>query len=44
MEAAMVKMLASEPRERLLAFVDEAVRPQPHVRRRGNAVLYVRAG
>ena len=42
MEAAMVEMLASEPRERLLAFVDEVVRPLPHVRQRGNAVLYVR--
>ena len=42
MEAAMVEMWASEPRERLLAFVDEVVRPLPHVRQRGNAVLYVR--
>ena len=42
MEAAMVEMRASEPRERLLAFVDEVVRPLPHVRQRGNAVLYVR--
>ena len=42
MEAAMVEMPASEPRERLLAFVDEVVRPLPHVRQRGNAVLYVR--
>jgi hypothetical protein len=32
MEAAMVEMSASEPRERLLAFVDEVVRPLPHVR------------
>jgi SRSO17 transposase len=42
MEAAMVEMRASEPRERLLAFVDEVVRPLPHVRQRENAVLYVR--
>jgi hypothetical protein len=27
MEAAMVEMAASEPRERLLAFVEEVVRP-----------------
>jgi SRSO17 transposase len=42
MEAAMVEMAASEPRERLLAFVDEVVRPLPHVRQRENALLYVR--
>src|SRR5881296_4082638 len=42
MEAAMVEMSASEPRERLLAFVDEMVRPLPHVRQRENALLYVR--
>jgi SRSO17 transposase len=42
MEAAMVEMSASEPRERLLAFVDEVVRPLPHVRQRQNALLYVR--
>lgn len=42
MEAAMVEMSASEPRERLLAFVDEVVRPLPHVRQRSNALLYVR--
>jgi SRSO17 transposase len=42
MEAAMVEMRASEPRERLLAFVGEVVRPLPHVRQRENAVLYVR--
>jgi SRSO17 transposase len=42
MEAAMVEMPASEPRKRLLAFVDEVVRPLPHVRQRENAVLYVR--
>ncbi len=35
-------MVASEPRERLLAFVDEVVRPLPHVRQRENALLYVR--
>ncbi len=27
MEAAMVRMVASEPREQLLAFVEEMVRP-----------------
>jgi SRSO17 transposase len=42
MEAAMVEMRASEPRERLLVFVDQVVRPLPHVRQRENAVLYVR--
>jgi SRSO17 transposase len=42
MEAAMVEMSASVPRERLLAFVDEVVRPLPHVRQRENALLYVR--
>jgi SRSO17 transposase len=42
MEAAMVEMTASAPRERLLAFVDEVVRPLPHVRQRENALLYVR--
>jgi SRSO17 transposase len=42
MEAAMVESSASEPRERLLLFVDEAVRPLPHVRQRENARLYVR--
>jgi SRSO17 transposase len=42
MEAAMVEMWASEPRERLLAFVDEVVWPLPHVRQRQNALLYVR--
>src|SRR6059058_5263213 len=42
MEAAMVEMSASEPRERLLAFVAEVVRPLPHVRQRENALLYVR--
>jgi SRSO17 transposase len=42
MEAAMVEMVASEPRERLLAFVEEMVRPLPHVRQRDNALLYVR--
>jgi SRSO17 transposase len=42
MEAAMVEMSASEPRERLFAFLDEVVRPLPHVRQRENALLYVR--
>src|SRR5436190_1172435 len=42
MEAAMVEMVASGPRERLLAFVGEVVRPLPHVRQRENALLYVR--
>jgi hypothetical protein len=42
MEAAMVEMSASEPRERLLAFVGEVVRSLPHVRQRQNALLYVR--
>src|SRR2546430_12981063 len=42
MEAAMVEMSAREPRERLLAFVDEVVRPMSHVRQRENALLYVR--
>ena len=42
MEALMVEMSASVPRERLLAFVDEVVRPLPHVRQRENALLYVR--
>jgi SRSO17 transposase len=43
MEAAVVvEMVASEPRERLLAFVEEMVRPLPHVRQRENALVYVR--
>ena len=42
MEAVMVEMSASEPRERLLAFVDGVVRPLPHVRQRENALVYVR--
>jgi len=42
MEAAMVEMLAGGSRERLLAFVDEVVRPLPHVRQRENALVYVR--
>ncbi len=42
MEAGMVEMSASEPRERLLAFVGEVVRRLPHVRQRENALLYVR--
>ncbi|HUZ81415.1 MAG TPA: IS701 family transposase [Gaiellaceae bacterium] len=42
MEAAMLEMVASEPRERLLAFVEAMVRSLPHVRQRENALLYVR--
>jgi len=42
MEAALVDMVASEPRERLLGFVEEMVRPLPHVRQRENALVYVR--
>jgi len=42
MEAAIVGMVASEPRERLLSFVGEVVRPLPHVRQRENALVYVR--
>jgi SRSO17 transposase len=42
MEAALVELSASVPRERLLLFVDEVVRPLPHVRQRENALLYVR--
>src|SRR5207244_3706576 len=42
MEAAMVEMSASEPRERLLAFVESVVRPLRHVRQRENALVYVR--
>src|SRR5712691_2047146 len=42
MEAAMVEMSASEPRERLLAFVEGVVRRLPHVRQRENALVYVR--
>src|SRR5437870_5953110 len=42
MEAGMVVMSASEPRERLLAFVEEVVWPLPHVRQRENALVYVR--
>ena len=42
MEVAMVEMSASEPRERLLAFVERVVRPLPHVRQRENALVYVR--
>jgi SRSO17 transposase len=41
-EAAMLEVSASAPRERLCAFVDEVVRPLPHVRQRENALLYVR--
>lgn len=42
MEAAMVEVSASGPRERLLVFVGEVVRLLPHVRQRENALLYVR--
>jgi SRSO17 transposase len=42
MEAAIVAVSASEPRERLFAFVDQVVRPLPHVRQRENALVYVR--
>jgi SRSO17 transposase len=42
MEVAMVESCASEPRERLLAFVEEVVRPLGHVRQRENALVYVR--
>ena len=42
MEAAMVETSAREPRERLLAFVEEVARPLPHIRQRENALLYVR--
>jgi SRSO17 transposase len=38
----MVEVSASEPRERLCAFVDGVVRPLPHVRQRENALVYVR--
>lgn len=42
MEAAMVEMVASEPRERLAEFVAEMVSGLPHVRQRANALVYVR--
>ena len=42
MEAAMVEVSAREPRERLSAFVEQVVRPLPHVRQRENALVYVR--
>ena len=42
MQTAVVEISASGPRERLLGFVDEVVRPLPHVRQRENALLYVR--
>ena len=42
MEAAMLELSASEPRERLCAFVEGVVRPLPHVRQRENALVYVR--
>jgi SRSO17 transposase len=41
-QTGLVEMVASGPRERLLAFVEEMVRPLPHVRQRENALLYVR--
>src|SRR5436190_3084981 len=41
-EAVMLEESASAPGERLCAFVDEVVRPLPHVRQRENALLYVR--
>jgi SRSO17 transposase len=42
MEAAMVEVSASEPRERLVVFVAEMVSGLPHVRQRENALVYVR--
>jgi SRSO17 transposase len=42
MHTASVEMVASEPRERLVAFVGEMVRPLRHVRQRENALVYVR--
>jgi SRSO17 transposase len=42
MGTAVVEMVASGPRQRLLAFVEEMVRPLPHVRQRENALVYVR--
>jgi hypothetical protein len=42
MEAAMLEVSASGSRGRLRAFVDEVVRPLPHVRQRENTLLYVR--
>jgi hypothetical protein len=42
MEAAMVEMSARQLRERLVGFVDEVVRPLPHLRQRENALVYVR--
>jgi SRSO17 transposase len=42
MEAAMLEVVASGPRERLFAFVEEVVRSLPHVRQRENALVYVR--
>ena len=43
MEAARVPVMpAAEARERLVAFVEEVVAPLGHVRRRENALLYVR--
>ena len=42
MAVVSVEMSASEPRERLLAFVDQVARRLPHVRQRENALVYVR--
>src|SRR5437867_4585266 len=42
MEALMVEVSASEPRERLCGFVGDVVRRLPRVRQRENALLYVR--
>jgi SRSO17 transposase len=42
MEVVMLEMSASEPRERLFAFVEGVVGPLPHVRQRENALVYVR--
>jgi SRSO17 transposase len=42
MEAAVVEVAASGPRERLVVFVDQVVRRLPHVRQRENALVYVR--
>ena len=42
MAVVSVEMSASEPCERLLAFVDQVARRLPHVRQRENALVYVR--
>ncbi len=41
-QASMLDATAADARERLLAFVGEAVAGLPHVRQRENALLYVR--